>query len=194
MNNMLWKLLAKFLAIPSVTDWLIRRAIRTPYTHIYSRNGSTVYMYRFWLFNAYRSTEEKDALVRAGKKIPWEFPVSMRLHKIMRADNDRDKHDHPWNARTIVLRRWYKEIREFPAQIQNLVDRYNLADCEGSLFNRLAGQTATLKFEEYHRIIEVPQEGVWTLFITYKYRGIWGFKVNGIKVPHDEYFQQRPPE
>lgn len=179
---MFWYLLAKFLAQPRIVNWLINRAMQTPYTHIKSQNCDTVYMYRFWLFNAYRSTVEKDELVRAGKKIPWEFPISIRLHRIMRPDNDRDLHDHPWHARTIILRGWYKEIREY-----NSFKEYAPY---GWLFNREAGQTATLKFNEYHRIVEVPWDGVWTLFITYKYRGIWGFKVNGVKVDHDKYFQE----
>ena len=193
---MLWNLLAKFLAIPSVTQWLIKQAIKTPYTHIRSHDLSTVYMYRFWLFNPYLATAEKVRLTQEGKKIPWSFPISIRLHHIMRPDSDRDLHDHPWNARTIILRGWYHEIREYPSE-SNLHRKgalYHLPDCDGFLFERKSGQTATLDYNEYHRIVNLPKEGVWTLFITYKYRGTWGFKVDGKKVPYYEYIKEPPVE
>lgn len=54
-------------------------------------------------------------------------------------------------------------------------------------FTRKAGTTAALKFGEYHRITEVSIGGVWTLFVTGKYRGAWGFDVDGIKVQWKHY-------
>ena len=51
-----------------------------------------------------------------------------------------------------------------------------------------AGDTAALKFGEYHRIRKVdPKQGAVTLFITGRYRGTWGFLVNGEKVPYKTY-------
>ncbi len=181
---MFWNLIARFLARPAVTNWLINRAMQTPYTHIKSQNCDTVYMYRFWLFNPYLATAEKVRLTQEGKRIPWSFPISIRLHRIMRPDSDRDMHDHPWNARTIILRGWYLEIREY--------DTFGDYTPFGYFYDRKSGQTATLKFNEYHRIIDLPKEGVWTLFITYKYRGTWGFKVNGEKVPYYDYLKEQP--
>ena len=48
---------------------------------------------------------------------------------------------------------------------------------------RAQGDTATLDHGEYHRIDQVSPGGVITLFITSKWRGDWGFLVNGVKVP-----------
>jgi len=32
-----------------------------------------------------------------------------------------------------------------------------------------------MKHGTYHKITHVDPDGVWTIFITYKYRGVWGF-------------------
>lgn len=157
-------LIAKLLAKPAVANWLIRRAARTPYTHI-EKNGD-VYMERYWLFNPYP--------VDSSGKGNW-FPISIRLHHIRRPDQDRHLHDHPWNARTFILRGWYREVKP-------------LADCQPDYkVARSAGETATLKFGEYHAITEISEGGVWTLFVTGKYRGTWGFLVDGAKVQWRTY-------
>lgn len=157
---MIWKLIAKVCAKPAVAEWLIKRAQRTPYVHIYGKDG-TMYMGRWWLFNPYPHPEEK--------RKNW-FPISIRIHHIQKKDDDRHLHDHPWNARTIILKNCYTEVRE-----------------DGVRYFRFAGDTAKLKFGEYHRITFVPPEGVWTLFITGKYQGTWGFLVDGVKVQWRKY-------
>lgn len=156
-----WRMLAAIVSRPRVTRWLIARAQRTPYTHITSADGSDVYMGRWWLFNPHPSSG-------APKSTPW-LP-SVRIHHIRRADRDRHLHDHPWNARTIVLRGWYDEER-----------------ADGGQYYRHTGYTGRLLYGQYHRIAWVHPAGVWTLFITWKYRGTWGFDVDGVKVPWREY-------
>lgn len=160
--------LARFLARPAVVDWLIRRAMRTPYTPIISEGK--LYMERYWLFNPYPADS-------SGKRPWWQFPISIRLHHILLPDQDRHLHDHPWNARTFILRGWYVERRPVPHE-----------------FIRRAGDTVALKFGEYHRITEVSPGGVWTLFITGRYRGTWGFNVDGRKVPWREYLGLEPKQ
>lgn len=156
------RLLAKILACTAVTDWLIRRAQRTPYSHIVT--DGVLYMERYWLFNPYP--------VDSSGKGNW-FPISIRLHRIVLPDQDRHMHDHPWNARTFILRGWYDEIRQEPHG--------------RSMRMRKAGDTVALKFGEYHRITDISDGGVWTLFVTGKYRGTWGFLVNGRKVQWRTY-------
>lgn len=172
MKNPIWTAIAAIATIPVVKVWLVDRAQRTPYTHIMSPDGSSCYMGRWWLFNPYPASG-------AAKRKGWGWLPSVRIHHIMRADGDRHHHDHPWNARTIILDGWYLEERncklfaDHPPAVQ--------------AFYRMAGDTQTLKFGEYHRIAEVSHGGVWTLFITWKYRGTWGFDVDGVKVPWREY-------
>ena len=101
--NLFWRILAKVLARPAVADWLIARAKLTPYQHIMSADGTEMYMGRWWLFNPYSRETHKSRF--------WWCPWSFRIHHILREDADRDLHDHPWNARTIILRGWYTEQR-----------------------------------------------------------------------------------
>lgn len=176
--NLIWNLIARVLAKPRTVERLIARAKRTPYTHIRGPNGS-VYMERYWLFNPYPPES-------SGKRPWWKFPISIRLHRIMRPDGDRHLHDHPWNARTIILRGGYNEVRREvePGRGTSWIDGDYVDEVE---YYRRAGDTATLKFGEFHRIIWVSDGGVWTLFITGKYRGTWGFNVDGIKVQWRKY-------
>lgn len=160
LNFFFWNPLARLLAHPPLANWLITRAKRTPYFDLPG------YMNRWWLFNPYHDSR--------GNKVKrnWFMKLlpSIRVHHILRSDGDRHKHDHPWNARTFRLFNWYCEELE-----------------DGTLTMRCRGTTSTLKYGEYHRISYVPAGGVWTLFITWKFRGDWGFKVDGVKIPHKEY-------
>lgn len=153
------------LTRPRVVDWLVERAKRTPYLHL---DG---YMMRWWLFNPY------DPKTRA---VRWPWLPSIRIHHILRADDDRHFHDHPWNARTVILRGWYLEGKEsvpgVPNPEENPTWRY-----------MLPGTTAPILFNTYHRISQVSEGGVFTMFITGPYMGDWGFKVGSRKVPHKEY-------
>lgn len=175
--NLLWSIIGHIVSIPSVTNYLIKRAKRTPYSHIMSPDGKDTYMERYWLFNPYPAKS-------MGKRPAWQFPISIRLHCIRRADHDRDLHDHPWNARTIILRGAYYETR--------LEQTKNGQRTRAYL--REAGDSAAINFNQYHRIVEVYPErqdkGVWTMFITGKYRGKWGFKVGNEKIPHDVYLNE----
>jgi hypothetical protein len=172
--NLIWNIIAKLCAHPRITDWLITRAMRTPYTPIYTPDGR-LYMSRYWLFNPYPANT-------SGQSARWRFPISIRIHHILLPNADRAHHDHPWNARTIILRNYYVESRPRPFNpyITSSADH-------DQLHWRNTGDTATLNFGEYHYISHVPLEGVWTLFITGKYRGTWGFLVNGKKVHWREY-------
>lgn len=164
-SNAAWRLLARALAgSPGLRLALLRRAFRVPYTHITSADGREVYMERYWLANPYGRTAD-------GEQGParWRWLPSVRMHWIMREDLDRHLHDHPWNARTLVLWGWYKEQR-----------------IEGEAI-RSAGYTGRLLFGQYHRITEVSPGGVMTLFITWRKRGTWGFLVDGHKVPWRQY-------
>lgn len=154
-----WRQVAK-LAVAN-RDRIMRRAFRTPYTHI--GTDDDIYMMRYWLFNPYQPNSKKS----------WrQFLPSVRLHWICRPDRDRHHHDHPWNARTIILDGWYREHRD------------------DEILHRRTGDTASIKFGEYHTISEVSEGGVWTLFITWKYRGTWGFDVDGVKVPYRIYLAE----
>jgi hypothetical protein len=168
---MIWNCIAWAASRRPIADWLIRQAQKTPYVHI---DG---YMNRWWLFNGYR--RGLDGQMHK----PFEWLPSVRVHHILRKDFDRVPHDHPWDARTIILKGWYEEQR----------NKLNvLPGAPGYVFFlRAVGDTATLKFNEYHTVTGVSPGGVWTLFFTWKYEGGWGFWVDGKKVPYREYLEKK---
>lgn len=177
MSAIFWRACARFLSRPAVVDWLIRRGRRQPYTPIIT--DGVLYMERLWLFNPYPATGGSGA-----DRSIWQFPISIRLHHICEPDQDRHNHDHPWHARTIVARGGYDEDR---------IVEFTSDGAVTATFERRAGDTATLRFGEYHRITSV-QPDTWTIFITGRYRGIWGFLVDGVKVPWRQYLglEQKP--
>lgn len=156
-----WGPMARLAA--DVAPALIELAAKTPYIHLEG------YMERSWLANPFPRSAAEAALGEHRDDRP-----SLRVHHILREDLDRVPHDHPWQARTIILRGWYRELRLMP----------NGSEQE---FLRQPGDTAPLEFGEFHRIIEVSPGGVWTLFVTWKYQGTWGFLVDGKKVPYKTY-------
>jgi hypothetical protein len=90
----------------------------------------------------------------------WRLPFCIRIHHILRADADPYLHDHPFDWRTIILDGWYRE-----------------EDVFGTMRLRLAGDTRAASAETLHRIDEVSEGGVWTMFIIGKRRNEWGFMV-----------------
>lgn len=169
MNDLLWRILAWVVTRQPIRWWLITRALQVPYTHIYKDQAGQqdLYMGRWWLFNP---DQEPPPGAPTLRRYAW-LPISVRVHHIVRPDGDRHLHDHPWNARTIILDGWYLEQRE-----------------DGYCRVRLPGDTASLGFGEFHRINAVcPERGATTLFITGRYRGAWGFRVDGEKVPAQLY-------
>lgn len=192
MSEFLWRLAARALSQPKVVDLLINRALKTPYHHLSSADGQDVYMARYWLFNPYD---------RETHKAKYRWLPSVRLHFIHREDLDRDLHDHPWNARTIILRGRYVEQRPLRVidpddpiweQIDPLGWRHGRAS-KGTpittyqFIDRKAGDTVALKHGQYHRIDSIHPGGAVTLFITGRWRGPWGFLVDGVKIPWRKY-------
>lgn len=194
MQQFLYRQLAKHLtATPERVDRLIDFAKKHPYSHL----GD--YMGRWWVFNPYHDKEgnpaERNWLMRQL--------VSARIHHIRRPDADRHLHDHPWHAQRIVLRGWYtEEVEEDSLTYHELTHDtlvkvtyntyYDEPRFERTLF---AGDTKPLKAGEFHRITEVSDGGVFTLFITGKWQKVWGFQLDDRTfVPHKEYFAQRQAE
>lgn len=187
LSELIWKGIAKIVSKPAVANWIIRTAKKSPHSFILSDgvNAQTIhvpegevlthnwnkhpnlYMGRFSLINPYITGTKKN-------RYNW-LPFSIRVHFIKQKDLDEHDHDHPWDyARTILLKgKGYYERRK------------------GNVYWRRIGDTVRLDNGMFHRIDHVPEEGVWTLFITKKSVSDWGFEVDGVKIPHEEYFKMR---
>jgi hypothetical protein len=173
MKENIWGIVAWFLSRTWIANYLIKRAQRTPYFHLEG------YMERFWLFNGYGKSDPEG-----GRFAPprWPWLPSIRVHHILRPDAGTAMHDHPWDARTIILKGAYREhwMR---------LDLFGEPDWDGNcVWQR--GETKRLRFEtDFHRIEKVSKGGVWTLFFTWNYKGTWGFwnSATQAKVPYKEW-------
>lgn len=179
--QLLYRSLARFLSRrPALVQRIIDRAKKTPYSVIASRDGKREYMRRYWLFNPYDQVTRK-------RKYPW-IPMSIRIHEIMLPDDDEHLHDHPFDAQTIILRGWYLEERD--EEVQNSFCAETVTG-PGWVRAMSPGDTAPVLFGDFHRIAAKSAEPVVSMFITFKERGTWGFDVDGVKVPWDEYLAKR---
>lgn len=172
------KLIGRILRKPAVHAKLFKIAMEDPDQHIASPDGKDIYMYRFWLFNRITNYKRKY----------WFIPFSIRIHHIMRADNDRHLHDHPFNARTWIMRGGYEEIR-----LRGFWPIYPTGEFLHEEIQRFPGDTSTLGFEKYHKITKVADGGALTFFAFGPYKGDWGFLVNGRKMLRREYQRRFDP-
>jgi len=99
---------------------------------------------------------------------------SVYLHEIMRSDEDRDLHDHPWNFVSLVLRRGYTE------HLLGGHTRY----CG---FSRVIFHRA----EDAHKVELSGTGTTWTLVIVGRKRRDWGFVTSNGWVQHEQYFDQK---
>jgi hypothetical protein len=190
------KLLAKLLAFGPVRRTLFRYVQNKPYGHLYTKEGE-LYMGR-WSLIARGS--------RASKLLAWATGgkyTHARIHWIGKSDGDRELHDHPFNYRTFVLRGWY--VEKFIDAEATDVSGPNLRRwwSEGSVFTghwldnlpqgRIihAGETAVAPLGQFHRIAQVSEGGVITLFLMGEDHGDWGFLVDGRWVQSHEFFKLR---
>lgn len=185
-------------------DWCIRRAQRTPYFHLYQDDGR-LYMERYWLFrfgmpsnwqelqrqvekltrrvaeDEFLSAAARDRLSEQISDIREKlYPrLGIRIHRIVSSD-ERVFHDHPWNFATLILRGGYNEVTPLdPSGVTGFLQRYKT----GSFRRRNATQ--------WHYITLEPGQEAWTLFITGSKRQSWGFLVNGVKIPWQQYMARR---
>jgi hypothetical protein len=139
-----------------VVERLIARAKRNPYFHLAG------YMNRWWL-------------------IPYNrFTPAVRVHEILRSDDDRAFHDHPWAYLTMILKGGYWEVTPvFESGIYK-GDKRTWYGPGSVLFRRATN---------WHRL-ELPEgQTATTLFTTFKYQQRWGFmpQPERNKVDYREY-------
>lgn len=108
--------------------------------------------------------------------IPRNRLFNIYLHKILRDDDDRALHDHPWWNLSIILKGCYREIRT----------GYNKIHRRGSIV--LRRPTCA------HRLELVTERGginyCWSLFITGPVQRTWGFHCPQGWVPWREFVDQ----
>ena len=106
--------------------------------------------------------------------IPKNRYFNIYLHKVLRDDDDRALHDHPWFNLSIILRGGY---------IEYLSDRRPKV--------RRPGQIIFRRPERAHRLALRAGRPSWSLFLTGPHRRTWGFYCPKGWVPWKEFVDLR---
>lgn len=141
-----------------IIEWIIRRAQRTPYFDLHGPDG-TLYMQRWWLFGSKRTGDKLE-----DKSSEW--PITARVHHIVRGDNDRHPHDHPYANISIVLRGGYFEWVPID-NTEPLGPMQKLWRGPGAVVFRPA--------KAVHYVELIPGITTWSIFICFKKTREWGF-------------------
>jgi len=157
-----------------VSDYLVLRSMRTPYWHL----GG--YMLRYWLV-PYRKDDKTGTtgLVswtrRPIARLLQALDIAVRIHVILRSDNDRHPHSHPWNYVSVVLRGGYFE-HTYDEQGKPINSKWY---GPGSVLYRRASSL--------HRLWLPDGESATTLFITGRWLQVWGFMTSDGLIKHSDY-------
>lgn len=131
-------------------NWLDRLLMRfIPHFVITGSDGSP-YLVRYYLF-----------------KKSWVPVFRVFLHHILRSDEDRHLHDHPWNFVSLILWRGYVEERP------------------DGFHRRRPGHVVRRSRHDAHRLdLKRP---AWTLVFSTGKKRTWGFHVDGHWMPYRRY-------
>lgn len=107
---------------------------------------------------------ERRWLVRPTK---MSLGRSVRIHKILRSDSDRDFHDHPWPYMTIILDGGYTEVTPV----------YNAGGIYQGTRSTYYGPGSVIvrPAKHLHRLVLAPGQTATTLFICGRWEQEWGF-------------------
>jgi hypothetical protein len=135
--------------------------------------------------------DPKDPYLRRWWVIPRNRWCNVYLHQILRSDDDRALHDHPWPNVSIVVKGRYEEIT-----IESGYGRWLRAELEslGKDPKTSWGWSTVTKVRKAlsvvfrrattpHRLVVRPGESAWTLFITGPRVRDWGFHFPQAWVP-----------
>ena len=154
--------------MPGILERLLLQIL--PFTDISNESGD-VYLRRFYLYR--------------GKRRPHIY-----LHHIMRSDDDRALHDHPWKFTSLMLAGMYEEVTPYKDQnVENIFDVFYDKCYSGPLVKERIHAPAIIrhKAEDRHRLILRPGHTVWTLVFASEREREWGFWMRGKFVPWREF-------
>lgn len=115
----------------------------------------------------------------------WILPrnplFNIYLHKIMRSDDARALHDHPWRNVSIVLSGTLREVVlvDSALLVARNPDGESFEGEEQTQISRFPGEFVFRHARSPHRIVVTPGQPVWTLFLTGPRYRKWGFHLPG---------------
>ncbi len=107
-----------------------------------------------------------------GSKLPALFGYSVMLHRMVRPDQDKDPHDHPWTSwwSRVLWGSYIEDIWEAP-DIKRARHEHDLPNT----LVRSAGEVAQRMGEHMHKVVNLPHGECWTLVWTTGRGRRWGF-------------------
>jgi len=111
------------------------------------------------------------------------------LHHILRPDEDRHLHDHPWDFSVFVLAGGYEE--DIPHPKYGSSWRHGLG-LLSRIWHPLSFRSSSAK--QLHKISADNFKTTWTLIFVGPKRRKWGFKTEKGWMPYDEYLPLYCPE
>ena len=119
------------------------------------------------------------------------FPFNIFIHKIMKSDDDKDLHDHPWGFFHLILSGGYWEELHVNGDMNAGIEKVW----------RGPGYWNIVSTDHKHKI-ELGEEQPWTIFIPFKTKQNWGFWVkqtsqecptghSWVKIENKKYLDER---
>jgi hypothetical protein len=193
LNLLLLLWLLRWDIFERIAEYLIQRAIKTPYFHLEG------YMERYWLV-PYKM-EGSETAIGCGKvsflkrPIAWvlqSLGIAVRVHKILRSDIGRDFHNHPWNFVSVILMSNYYEVTPNYDKNNFYVGELETYCPQGSILFRNDSQMHRLKLADKTVVGNCHTQflPVWTLFITGPKKRKWGFLTHPSNIiSYKDYFK-----
>jgi hypothetical protein len=144
------------------SDWWIAAALRSMgdnHFKLIPGIDGGIYLARFWLTVPKRNNQGR-----------YKSCNSVILHHFVQPDPDRHLHNHPQEFTSQILKGGYVE------------------EVEEGFNTYVKGDVNHIGQDHYHKVTSV-QGDTWSLVNTgHKLQG-WGFKVDGVHVPYQEYLK-----
>lgn len=143
------------MVLDKFVRWCARRC---PLRVIYCEGGE--YLMRHYVFGDDGVLGHWPEGTKA--RLAW-LPFVVYLHEFKQPDEDRDLHNHPWSTSySLLLVGGYDEERFVG---------------DGVGVRKLGpGRVNVIRRDDYHRVVRLHGASTWTLFVTGKYVGTWGFR------------------
>jgi hypothetical protein len=120
--------------------------------------------------------QDNPYLLRWRTVQPTKNNGGIYLHCILRDDDDRALHDHPWDFHSHIIQGSYREITS--------------EDPEGTVYG--PGTVRYVTAETLHRLV-VVEGPVWTIVCMGKKRRDWGFQCPQGWIPWQEFVRTDDP-